>query len=149
MVTLFASLVGFCSSIFPELLKISRDRMDKRHELAMLEIQIEMQKLLNKESVDYIDTFADIAEARTLHKSYYSNNPVIEALNSSVRPILAYSFFFLYGVVKFLKFFIIKDIVFFEYSFEVLWSQEDQAIFATIISFYFGQRALMKFRGKK
>jgi hypothetical protein len=31
----------------------------------------------------------------------------------------------------------------------VLWQAEDQAIFAGIISFYFGQRAMSKLRGGK
>lgn len=148
MVTLFASIIGFLSSVFPDLIKISRDKIDKQHELAILDKQIEMQKLFSQDRVNYIETLADIDEVRTLQKSYYSNTPFVEALNSSVRPVLAYSFFFLYGIVKFLKFILIKAISSQEYTFEILWSQEDQAIFATIISFYFGQRALMKFRGK-
>jgi len=63
------------------------------------------------------------------------------ALNGTVRPVIAYSFFALYASVKAIQF--SANLPW------LLWTAEDQAIFAGIISFYFGQRAMSKLRGGK
>lgn len=55
--------------------------------------------------------------------------------------IIAYSFFLLYTVVKVMQFSAGLP--------WLLWTEEDQAIFAGIISFYFGQRAMSKLRQGK
>ncbi|MBN9542316.1 MAG: hypothetical protein J0G32_00790 [Alphaproteobacteria bacterium] len=60
--------------------------------------------------------------------------------------MMAFAFFFLYVSIKYLQFSIIDDSAPLFMITEILWSQEDQAIFAGIISFYFGQRSLAKFR---
>ncbi len=57
------------------------------------------------------------------------------------RPVIAYSFFILYALVKVMQF--SADMPW------LLWTAEDQAIFAGIISFYFGQRAMAKLRSGK
>ena len=72
----------------------------------------------------------------------------MDALNGSVRPVLAYSFFFIYTYIKFLQYNLIIISIDINDVFHILWSLEDQAIFASIISFYFGQRALSKLRVK-
>lgn len=43
MMTLLATLVGFISSAFPDLLKIWRDAADRKHELTILRMQMEQQ----------------------------------------------------------------------------------------------------------
>ena len=45
MLTLLGSLLGFLSSTFPEFLKLFRDSQDRKHELAILDRQIEQQRL--------------------------------------------------------------------------------------------------------
>ncbi|MBN8828626.1 MAG: hypothetical protein J0H68_07960 [Sphingobacteriia bacterium] len=62
--------------------------------------------------------------------------------------MLAYSFFLLYVYVKYLQAsFILNSAPVFKYI-EILWTVEDQAIFAGIISFYFGQRTISKFKNR-
>ena len=41
MITLLASIAGFISSIIPEIVKYFKDANDKKHELAIVEKQIE------------------------------------------------------------------------------------------------------------
>ena len=45
MLTLLGSLLGFLSSTFPEFLKLFRDSQDRKHELAILDRQMEQQRL--------------------------------------------------------------------------------------------------------
>jgi hypothetical protein len=73
----------------------------------------------------------------------------VDALNGTVRPVLAYSFFLLYFVIKYMQFSMVDLADPFPWQLEMLWSVEDQAIFAGIISFYFDQRAMSKVRSGK
>lgn len=138
MITLLGSLLGFISSAFPDLLKIWRDAADRKHELAILQMQMEQQRQGHTHRLEEINVQADIAESRALYKTYHSGIQWVDALNGTVRPVIAYSFFILYAVVKAMQF--SADLPW------LLWTAEDQAIFAGIISFYFGQRAMSKLR---
>jgi hypothetical protein len=138
MITLIGALLGFISSAFPDLLKIWRDAADRKHELAILQMQMEQQRQGHTNRLEEINVQADIAESRALYKTYHTGIKWVDALNGTVRPVIAYSFFILYAVVKMMQF--SADLPW------LLWTAEDQAIFAGIISFYFGQRAMSKLR---
>ncbi|MCF8462393.1 MAG: hypothetical protein K9G11_00605 [Rickettsiaceae bacterium] len=58
--------------------------------------------------------------------------------------MLAYSFFFLYAFIKFKQYQALQSAMELEYNLQMLWNLEDQAIFTSIISFYFGQRTFRK-----
>lgn len=141
MITLLGSLLGFISAGFPDFLKLFRDSQDNKHELKILEMQMEQQRLGHSNRLEEIQVNADIAESRALYKTYHTGIGWVDALNGTVRPVIAYSFFILYAAVKAMQF--SADIP------AQLWTQEDQAIFAGIISFYFGQRAMAKLRNGK
>jgi hypothetical protein len=141
MLTILASLLGFLGSAFPEFIKIWKDKSDKKHELMLLQMQMEHQKQGYTERLAEINANADIAESAAIYKTYLTNITWVDALNGTVRPVIAYSFFLLYAGVKILQ-----------YNANMpwlLWTEEDQAIFAGIISFYYGQRAMNKIRGGK
>ncbi|WP_439271848.1 hypothetical protein [Pseudochrobactrum sp. HB0163] len=138
MITLIGALLGFISSAFPDLLKIWRDAADRKHELAILQMQMEQQRQGHTNRLEEINVQADIAESRALYKTYHTGIKWVDALNGTVRPVIAYSFFILYAVVKMMQF--SADLPW------LLWTAEDQTIFAGIISFYFGQRAMSKLR---
>ncbi|MEZ5690504.1 MAG: hypothetical protein R3D71_02425 [Rickettsiales bacterium] len=141
MITLLGSLLGFISAAFPDLLKLFRDAQDRKHELKILEMQMAQQAQGHTNRLEEIHVEADIAESRALYRTYNTGIKWVDALNGTVRPVIAYSFFILYAVVKMMQF--SADLPW------LLWSEEDQAIFAGIISFYFGQRAMSKVRGGK
>jgi hypothetical protein len=141
MITLLGSLLGFFSAAFPDLLKLFRDAQDRKHELKILEMQMEQQRQGHSQRLEEIGIQADIAESQALYKTYHTGIRWVDALNGTVRPVIAYSFFLLYTSVKIMHF--SADMPW------LLWSEEDQAIFAGIISFYFGQRAMAKLRNGK
>ncbi|MDX1916823.1 MAG: hypothetical protein SFT68_02450 [Rickettsiaceae bacterium] len=145
MITLFASLTGFISSMIPEFIKFLKDKNDKKHELEILELQIEVSKLSKKSNLEEIRYDIDSKELTTLYSTFKSGIYWIDALNGTVRPILAYSFFFLYTAVKYAQYkTIISNDEIQPIYFDMLWTMDDQAIFAGIVSFYFGQRTFGK-----
>ncbi|MBP7189833.1 MAG: hypothetical protein KA998_01100 [Rickettsiaceae bacterium] len=148
MITLLASIAGFITSIVPEILRLLRDRQDKDHELKIFEKQIKYNRSSsnNPRMIDEIYVARDLAEQASLYSTYKTGISWVDALNGSVRPVLAYSFFIMYSAIKLIQYSAISD---FSRNVELLWSVDDQAIFAGIISFYFGQRAFSKVGAKK
>lgn len=144
MITLLASIAGFISSIIPEIFKLASDRHDKKHELEIMDRQILMSKKKINSRLEEVGCYADIEETKSLYSTFRSNIFSIDVLNASVRPVLAYSFFILYATVKYFQFQIITTISDLQIILHTIWTEDDQAIFAGIISFYFGQRALGK-----
>jgi hypothetical protein len=145
MITLFASITGFISSLIPEVIKYFKDINDKRHELNIMDKQIEYNKNSNSNTLEQIHISKDILEYSALYNTYSTNIKWVDMLNGSVRPMLAYSFFFLYMGVKYLQYKAISSSAHVIEYLDVIWNIDDQAIFAGIISFYYGQRTFKRF----
>jgi hypothetical protein len=143
MITLLASIAGFITAIIPDIFKIFTDRSDKKHELAIMDRQIKIQEKGLNQRLEEIRLYSDVAEIKALYTTFKSGIAWADALNASVRPVLAYCFFGLYAAIKYLQF--QKVAVSSYYTIiETIWTIDDQAIFAGIISFYFGQRTISK-----
>lgn len=140
MITLLGAILGFFGSAFPELLKLLQDKRDKAHELAILELQMRQAEQGHLNRLEEIGANADIAEAKAIYRTYNVGIKWVDALNGTVRPVLAYAFFLLYAWVKIA--YLQSDM-----GWQV-WTEEDGAIFAGIISFYFGSRAVGKAMGR-
>lgn len=155
MIALLGAILGFVGSVVPDLLKILQDKRDKAHELKILELQRELQAQGHSERMAEIDAKADIAEAKALYTTWNTQAQTLEnadgsqrlgvfwvdALNGTVRPVLAYGFFLLYATVKFLQWQMMPDVLL-PWHLQTLWGDEDRAIFSAIIAFYFGARAM-------
>ena len=89
MLTLLGSLLGFITSAFPQLLGLIRDWQDRKHELAILDRQMEMQKLGHTQRLEEIAVAADIAESQALyrHDARASGVKWVDGLRASVRPM--------------------------------------------------------------
>ena len=147
MVTLIASLTGFISALLPHVLNLFKDKSDKAHEISILDRQINMQKALGHTRLEEINSLHNLEELKTRYSKFNSGVVWVDAFNGMVRPVLAYAFFFLYAAIKSIHVIIAyKQLasVPLILLIETLWSVEDQAMFAGIVSFYFGQRAMHK-----
>ena len=145
MITVLSTLVGFISAALPEMFKLFRDHQDRKHELRILDLQLRQQAQGHTQRLEEIHAQADSAEADAIYKTYHTNIEWVDALNGTVRPVLAYAFFLFYAGVKLMQFALLPEAPL-PWQVQDLWSVEDQAIFAGIISFYYGQRAMSKFR---
>ena len=145
MITLLASIAGFISSILPEFIKFFKDINDKKHELNILDRQIEYSKSNATRTLEEIHVSREILEQASLYSTYKTDIRWVDMLNGSVRPVLAYSFFFMYMSVKYLQYKAIAASPHVIEYLEILWGVDDQAIFAGVISFYYGQRTFRNF----
>lgn len=151
MFTLLGSLLGFMGSIFPEILGLVREGQDNRHELAIMDRQIEMSKQDHIQRLEEIGAQADIAESQALYKHASKTSGVkwVEGLRASVRPVITYAFFGLFATVKGagLYYLIHTEGVDVAAALIQIWDVETSSLFAAVMSFWFGQRALNKIRG--
>jgi hypothetical protein len=151
MLTLLGSLLGFIGSIFPDLLKIFQDKYDRAHELEIMDRQIKLMKQGHTQQLEEIKLLTESMEMQAL---YTQAKPIgikwVDGLSGTVRPLITYAFFILYCAVKWSQFAVILHVTESSTWSEALiriWHGEDQALFATVMSFWFGQRALYKFKG--
>lgn len=155
MFALLGSLVGFISSLVPDILGMLRDKKDKSHELQILDRQMELTKLGYTTRMEEIQIASEGREAEHIYKfAEKSGIAWVDGFASSVRPFLTYSFFALYAWVKFSAFMLMRDQLAVSdvgmpvddilLSIVRLWNEQDETIFAAIISFWFGSRAFRR-----
>lgn len=150
MIALLGSLLGFLTSIVPDLFKIQKENADRVQELAILKLQMEAQAQGHTERLEEINASADISEMQEIYKTYNSGIHWVDALNATVRPILTYAFFILYATTKIALFYSAMTLPWATPAQAIvgLWTEEDIGIFSGIVSFYFGTRAMQKLRDK-
>jgi len=160
MLAIIGSILGLVGSLLPEVLKYFNNKEDHRHEIEMGKLQMDAMKLQGQIKLQELEAQADIEETKVLHTSAEQKltgvrwiDALVSLYNGSVRPTLTYGFFVLYGYVKFS---IIYTSIVAGADWKVLgpiiWGSEDFAVFATIMSFWFGGRFLkyaLQRNGKK
>ena len=167
MLTLLSTLISFLMGGLPKLLDFFQDRNDKKHELALAQMQTERELALRKagfeaqERVENIHTEqleietkqvligAQQAEMQAIYAHDMSLNEGtsewVKNLRALVRPVITYGFFFLLVAIDTtLAFHGITTNVPFNELADQLWDDNTQALFASIIAFHFGGRAFGK-----
>ncbi|MFC1659517.1 hypothetical protein ACFL0U_03050 [Pseudomonadota bacterium] len=140
MFEIFGAITGFIGAVIPNILKLLQDKFDRKHELEIMKLQIKSQKEFGTHKIEEINVNADIPEKQSLYKTFYSGIKWIDVFNGSVRPTLAYAFFLLYTYTKIAYFLTAGD----NFLISEMWTTVDNTIFMTIISFFYGQRAMQK-----
>jgi len=171
MLTILSTLISFLMGGLPKLLEFFQDRNDKKHELALAQMQIERELELRKagfeaqERVEQIHTQqleletnakasenlvnAQVAEMNAIYKHDESlgegTSQWIKDLRAGTRSFITMGFFLLLVFV---------DVGLFIYGYnrgiefpqlaEKLWDSNTQALFASIVAFHFGGRAFGK-----
>ncbi len=145
LLTILSAGLGFFTSIVPELIKLFRDKADKAHELALMDKQLEFSKVSSAQKLKEIEVTGQQAETVALIEN---QKPVgvawVDALSSSVRPVITYCFFLLFAVTKIvaLNYLLDSQGLIAHDAFKLIWDEESQALFSAIVAFWFGHRAL-------
>lgn len=148
MVVLLGSLLGFLSSALPSILSLFKDNNDKKHELAVMDKQIELAKIKIDSNLEAVEMQADAAKITALYNSITPINKEsswVDKLNGSVRPIIAYCLFGSYVFSRVANFYIYYqsgqsiDLVI-----TTIWDNEDMALLASVFTFYFGAKQFEK-----
>lgn len=155
MLTIIGSLIGFLGSFAPKLLQMWQDKKDKEHELAVMQLQIQAQKDIGAQKLEEVRVSAESEEMKALYESAKIMpigvkwvDAVLALLTGSVRPIITYAFFTLYATVKWTQAASVSAFysnITWTTAMAKTWTEEDSAIFATLISFWFSGRIMQKF----
>jgi hypothetical protein len=160
MITLFTTLISFLSGGLPSLLGFFQDKSDKKHELAMAAMQTERElKLMEagyaaQAHVEEIKTQQIEMQTQAQERaSLYAHDIEIGkgasqwVTNSRamVRPAITYGMFIMFMFVELFGFwFAFHREVPFDVALNLLWDDETQIIWASIVSFWFGTQAFKK-----
>lgn len=146
MLTLLGSVLGFATSFAPKIFEHFEARADRAHELAMIDRQMEQMRLGSDLRLNEINVQADVEEGRALyrHDSKLKNDGAIGALRASVRPVVTYLMLGLFITVKGAGLYALIAIegMMVAQALPTVWDDQTGAVWAAIISFWFGSRAL-------
>lgn len=153
MLATLGMVFGFVGGFLPELIKFFKLREDRKHELAVLKLQMEAQQQGHLQRLEEINVQADVAQEQiALQASRVDKSGIrwidgLLALTSGlVRPTITYCYFWLYAVVKWASYqYTLSRGVGSIEAILGLWNETDMAIFSTVIGFWFSGRLLQKF----
>ena len=142
MMSLLGSLLGFGTSFLPEVLNYFKQQQEHKQRLELMKAQSEIR-------LKELDFEADIEESKGIyeHDRSIDAGGFVNALRGSVRPVITYAFFGLFCAVE--AVIVVKVLESggdWKAAVELLWSGETQGLFAAIMSFWFGNRAVSKYR---
>ena len=150
MISLLGTLLGFGTSIVPEVLGYFKQKQANEQELNMLEAKAKYASQLSELKLKELDAEADIQETKSIyeHERTIDSGAFINSLRGSVRPVITYLFFMMFICVKGVLMYalIANQNLDWTVAIEMAWDSETQAIFSAIIAFWFGNRAMSKAR---
>ena len=152
MMSLLGSLLGFGTSFLPEVLNFFKAGQEHKQKLETMKLQAELMEKRSALKLQELDKQADIAETKGIyeHDRSIDAGGFVNALRGSVRPVITYAFFLMFAATEVVIIVKVmetggdwKDAV------ELMWTPETQGLFAAIMSFWFGNRAVRKYmKGK-
>ena len=151
MMTLLGSLLGFGSSFLPEVLNFFKAGQEHKQKMESMKLEMELMSKRSELQLSLLDKQADIKETEGLYKhDSIDAGGFVNALRGSVRPVITYAFFGLFVAVQVVIMVKVMD----EggdwaSAVTLMWTPETSGLFAAIMSFWFGNRAVSKYLGTK
>lgn len=163
MFTLLTTVISFLAGNTPKFLDFFQNRNDQKHEVAMAQLQMTQQLELQKAGfvaqreleevlLDEIktQTDADIYKAHIANVDSARNNDIETSKDASqwviniralVRPAITFGLFIIFlGIEIFGCVYAYRTGVDYKTALDLLWDNETQIIWASIVGFYFGTR---------
>ncbi len=154
ILTLLSMLGGGLMRLLPEVISFMNKKTDNKHELDMMDKQLELQRSKSADDRATMQVAGDIATTIALmdaqkealkSQMQLTNVWWVDALNFLVRPLTTYYFLLLYGASKIAMFVtaIYGDVTGWEAILKI-YDPEDRAILSAILSFWFVGRVIDK-----
>ena len=155
MIALVSGILGFILPFLGEVMKFFKAKADRKHELDVLALQMEQQRLGHTQRLEEIQTETSAAydiealKATKVEKTGWKPADVALALAQGlVRPVITFWYFGLYAAVK-------LAIMYQVYNLEKdlartvagTWTPADEAQFGLVMGFWFGNRTIKHMKG--
>jgi nitrogen fixation-related uncharacterized protein len=160
MLSILSSILGFATAGLPSILGFFQQKGDQAHEREMAQLQMQQQMAMAEKGYasqerqaeinlegTYAETYAQEREALYEHdaKLVQDAAPWVKTLNACVRPMVAFSFVGLLLFVDIAGFWwAVHTGQDFGKSMDIIFSNDEMSIVASIIGFYFGSRTWEK-----
>lgn len=150
MITLIGSLLGFGTSFLPQVLDFVKSKQEHKNKLEEMKLRGELQAMGVSLELQVLDKKAEIEETKAIYNYANPSSGFSAGLAASVRPVITYLFFALFMASKaVIMVKVMQDGGDWKEGVELMFDEESKALFAAIISFWFGNRAVSKYMGKK
>lgn len=143
--TLLGGVFGGILRLAPEVFKLFDRANERKHELAMVQAEMEFAKIRGEIAMRQTEAMMTMAEMNTMAEAFKEQSATAKAagkliagLSAAVRPVITYAFVGTYFLVKLAAYLLAMDQNG-EWK-EVLlkiWTQDDVTIMFMIISFWF------------
>jgi hypothetical protein len=150
MSAIIGSILGFSATLAPEAMTMIKDHFAHAREMEVKVAELSAAKEGWEYAAHANSKIADLAAAQQKQleamQADGADCKLIQFVKSSVRPILTYSFFVLFAVVKLVSAFHAYHVEHLStlQALPLLWDDETETLFSAVISFWFGSRAFTK-----
>ncbi|MEJ7804399.1 MAG: hypothetical protein WKG03_00540 [Telluria sp.] len=149
MLALLSMLTGGLLRLVPELMKFFTVKADHKHELAMMDKQMELQQLAQvgvQARIDADEMLAVLSaqSAAMTGQMQKTGFAFVDALNFLVRPLTTYYFLACYGIVKTAMIFVAMRATDPWVSIISCWDDYDASTLSGILAFWFVGRCFDK-----
>ena len=159
MLTLLGSLMGFAGSAIPSVIDLFKEKSEKDKQIELARLQMEAKEKGVDLDIKMMFAQADIDDRKSAREEQQRllehdaklgmQGGFINSLRAFVRPFITYIFFVTFiGVKVVLVWHTVGSGGDLEQAINVAWDDETEALFAAVMSFWFGSRAMPKMKGK-
>ena len=158
MLSLLGTLLGFGTSVIPTVFDFFKEKSKRAADLEELKLRAELQAKGIDLNIKQIKAQVEVEEAKAVtaqqtglyaHDASLKGGSFIDAMRASVRPVITYVFFGLFVTIKICALIVyIKSGLNYADAIPKLWDEETAALFASVVAFWFGNRAFDKSKKK-
>ena len=151
MLSLIGALIGFAGSAVPSVIEHYKTKETNKTKLEILKVQGQATKDGATIDLSMFEAKAtDNEHTRLINHdiALQRSSGFFGGLSKSVRPLITYAFFGLFMCIKITTLRVALESSEPINALLLLWDEDTQAIFASILAFWFGGRQIDKFRSK-
>lgn len=156
---ILGTLVGGVTSILPGVIEIFNRRAELQYEIKMAEVRSNLAMAEAEHKIKVVQAYADAFEGKSLrdHDSSLDGKGWIGGLRASVRPVITYVFFLTFVAVKVFTIYVfiqaggagdwLGSALAWNELYPLIWDDSTEAMFGSVIGFWFGSRTIEKLKG--
>lgn len=147
MLALLSPLFGILGSLLPSIVRIFERKQEIKYEIELTKIKLDAAERQADLQFNVEMVKASAVERQSLldHDKSLDGGVFINALRASIRPVITYTFFFLFVAVKVAAAYVMLSTgQSVPAMLQAVWDVETMSLFSTIIAFWFGSRVMEK-----
>ena len=147
LLSLLSPLLGILGSLLPSIVRIFERKQEIQYEIELTKLKMDAATLQSTANIDIEALKAIASEGQSVrdHDSKLDGGPVLNALRSSIRPVVTYVFFIVFILVKLVALGVmISQSLPVPEILDAIWDAETMSLFSTILAFWFGSRIMEK-----